>query len=310
MMELVYLHTFREVARWGSFTRAAEELGYAQSSVTTQIQKLEQSYGAVLFERFGRKMRLTHAGEVLLGYADQIIKLHAESKEVIANQTAGTISIGTIETLAAYYLPPYLQDFRAAYPHMDILLKPGNESALIQAVREGELDLAFLLDTPFRDAEITCVPLRKEPLVIIAKPDHRLASLSAVTVNDLAGETLITTEEGCTYRAMLVQALRESGVSFRLAYQFGNLEAIKQCVQYGLGIALLPAIAVQEEAEKGKLVAIPFQQPREAFFTQMIYHRKKWLSRSLRAFLERFESEGYPAAEWNRKTRGEEGGAV
>lgn len=104
-MELTYLKTFREVAKWGSFTRAAETLGYAQSSITTQIQKLEESYGAVLLERFGRKMRLTMAGETLLQYADDIVRLHEESKEVLSTQSKGTLTIGTIETLAAFFLP-------------------------------------------------------------------------------------------------------------------------------------------------------------------------------------------------------------
>lgn len=101
-MELVYLHTFREIARWGSFTRAAEELGYAQPTVTAQMQKLEHSYGAPLFERFGRKLRLTQAGEVLLPYAQELIRLYGESKEVVSRQLSGPVRIGTIDTLAAF----------------------------------------------------------------------------------------------------------------------------------------------------------------------------------------------------------------
>ena len=107
-MELTYLQTFREVLKWGSFTRAAEELGYAQSSVTTQIQKLEDSYGAVLFERYGRKMKPTIAGEALAHYANEIIRLHAESKEVVSRQPRVSLTIGTIETVAAFFLPPLL----------------------------------------------------------------------------------------------------------------------------------------------------------------------------------------------------------
>jgi DNA-binding transcriptional LysR family regulator len=102
-MEFTYLKTFREVARLGSFTRAAEVLGYAQSSITAQIQKLEDSYGAVLVERFGRSMKLTIAGEALLQYANELQRLHEESKEVVSRQSKGTLSIGTIETLAAFF---------------------------------------------------------------------------------------------------------------------------------------------------------------------------------------------------------------
>ena len=104
-MDLLYLHTFREVARWGSFTRAADELGYAQPTVTAQMQKLEQSYGALLFERHGRKLRLTQAGEALLRYARELTRLYGESKDVVSSQSRGPIRIGTIDTLAAYFLP-------------------------------------------------------------------------------------------------------------------------------------------------------------------------------------------------------------
>ncbi|MEI0740326.1 LysR family transcriptional regulator [Paenibacillus sp. JTLBN-2024] len=104
-MDLTYLNTFREVALRQSFTRAAEELGYAQSSVTTQIQKLEKAYGVQLFERFGKGLRLTSAGEELLRFTVQMLDLHQQSKERLGRQSGGTLSIGTIDSLAAYFLP-------------------------------------------------------------------------------------------------------------------------------------------------------------------------------------------------------------
>ncbi|MGZ4164842.1 MAG: LysR family transcriptional regulator, partial [Tumebacillaceae bacterium] len=110
-MNLAFLQTFCEVAKWGSFTRAADELGYAQSSVTMQIQKLEETYGVVLVERYGRKMRLTDAGEELLRYAKQMVALYEESKASLRQQKTGTLKIGTIETVAAFYLPAILQTF-------------------------------------------------------------------------------------------------------------------------------------------------------------------------------------------------------
>jgi DNA-binding transcriptional LysR family regulator len=129
-MDFIYLQTFCEVAKWGNFTRAAEALGYAQSSVTTQIQKLEEQYGAVLFERAGRKMRPTQAGEVLLPYARQILALQAEARTQLSEQQTGTITIGTIETLAAFYLPPVLQTFHDKYPKITLALQSGNEARL------------------------------------------------------------------------------------------------------------------------------------------------------------------------------------
>ncbi len=285
-MELTYLKTFREVAKWGSYTRAAEALGYAQSSITTQIQKLEESYGAVLLERFGRSMKLTIAGEALLQYANDIYRLHEESKEVVSKQSNGKLSIGTIETLAAFYLPPHLQAYRRDYPDVNIVIQPGNEPFIIESVKEGVLDVGIILDPPFTDPELHSSILREETLVIIANPDHKFGGQCEVHVEDLESESLIMTEDGCTYRAMLLKVLKGNQVNYSLSYEFGNLEAIKQCVIYGLGIALLPRIAVAEEIRKGQIIAIPFVHPECRFYTQLIYSKKKWQSKAFLGFVE------------------------
>ncbi|WP_434481750.1 LysR family transcriptional regulator [Paenibacillus glycanilyticus] len=285
------MRTFHEVAKSGSFTRAAENLGYAQSSITTQIQRLEESYGAVLFERFGRSMRLTLAGESLLPYAKEMIRLHEESKEVVSRQTKGTLTIGTIETLTAYYLPPYLQKYRERFPDVSIMIQPANEPFIIESVKDGTLDVGIILDPPFADPELHTQVLREEELVIIASPEHRFNQLSKVKAGDMNGETLILTEDGCTYRAMLLKALRSSQIDCKPSYEFGNLEAIKQCVMYGLGIALLPRIAVADDIDKKKIIGLPFVHPEFRFYTQLIYSKKKWQSKAFVGFMDLFEAE-------------------
>lgn len=174
-----------EVAKQGSYTRAAGVLGYAQSSVTTQIQRLEESYGAVLMERFGRSMKLTLAGETLLQYANEIHRIHEESKEAVSRQSKGTLSIGTVETLAAFYLPPYLSAYRRNFPDVNVMIQPGNEPEIIQAVKEGELDFGIILDLPFADEELDIHVLRGEALDIIVSPDHKLAGQNEIRVGDL-----------------------------------------------------------------------------------------------------------------------------
>src|SRR5215469_8722340 len=195
-MDFTYLHTFCEVARWGNFTRAAEVLGYAQSSVTTQIQKLEEQYGAVLFERYGRRMQLTLAGEVLLPYARQILALQTEAKAHLSEQQTGTLTIGTIETLAAFYLPSLLQTFRETHPRITLTLQSGNEASIVQAVKEGQCDLGLILDHVLVDPEVMCVPVRQEEFDIITRPDFPSGHGSEITVQELANARLILTEEG------------------------------------------------------------------------------------------------------------------
>lgn len=292
-MDFIYLHTFCEVARWGNFTRAAEVLGYAQSSVTTQIQKLEEQYGAVLFERYGRRMQLTQAGEVLLSYARQILALQTEAQAQLAEQQTGTLTIGTIETLAAFYLPPILQIFRQTHPRITLTLQSGNEASIVQAVKEGLCDLGLILDHVLVDPEMVCIPLRQEEFAIIARPDSPSGHGSEITVQELANARLILTEEGCTYRALLLQALRASGTPYAIACEFGSLEAIKQCVMCGLGIAFLPRVTVQEEVAQGKLQAMAFRSSSK-LYTQAIYLERKWRSHAFQHLLDLMDQAASP----------------
>ncbi|HEY3992849.1 MAG TPA: LysR family transcriptional regulator [Ktedonobacteraceae bacterium] len=284
-MDFIYLQTFCEVAKRGNFTQAAEALGYAQSSVTTQIQKLEEQYGAVLFERYGRKMRPTQAGEVLLPYARQILALQAEAKTQISDQQTGTLTLGTIETLTAFYLPPVLQTFRETHPRITIALQSGNEASIVQAVKEGQCDLGLILDHLSVDPEMVCMPIRKEEFAIITRPDSSYSHLSEMSTQELAHARFLLTEEGCTYRAFLLQTLRQSDIPHQVVCEFGSLEAIKQCVIHGLGIAFLPYATVQEEITQGKLRAIPFAHESN-LYTQVIYLERKWQSQAFRNLLD------------------------
>ncbi|MGG1553161.1 LysR family transcriptional regulator [Paenibacillus ferrarius] len=285
-MDLTYLRTFRQVARRGSFTRAAEELGYAQSSVTMQIQKLEREYGVPLFERYGRQLRLTPPGETLLGLVVQMLELYDQSKEIVANQLTGTLTIGTIHSLAAYYLPIHLHTLKMAYPGLNIQLVPDSEASILTKVREGDYDVGLLLDHFPADATLTCTLIREEPLVFIAPPHHPLAqSGEGLAYADFQSTEVIVTEDGCLYRGMFERLLKEHDVALRIGFELGNLEAIKRCVMNGLGIALLPRIAADVELSQGTLVQLPFPHAHLAMDLQVLLHPKKWMSQPLQAFL-------------------------
>ncbi|WP_048746193.1 LysR family transcriptional regulator [Paenibacillus sp. P22] len=284
-MELTYLRTFVEVADRGSYTEAAERLGYAQSSVTAQIQKLEEAYGAVLLERRGRRMALTESGETLLGYARQILSLHAESRDAVASGGKGTLTIGTIETVASYYLPKRLQIFGQSHPDMNVALVTGNESQIIKMVKEGSLDAGFILDPPYADPELHVRLIQEQDLLIVTSPEHRFGARNTLSLRDLEGESVILTEEGCTYRALLLQSLRKEAVPCRLSYEFGSLQAIKQGVGYGLGIALLPRIAVEKEIASGQLHAARLDRSEFRFCIQLLYAKRRRVSQAFEAFV-------------------------
>jgi DNA-binding transcriptional LysR family regulator len=290
-MDIQYFQTFREVALRQSFTRAAEELGYAQSSVTMQIQKLEREYGVQLFERYGRQLRLTSAGEELLKLAVQILDLYQQSKEKLTQQGGGTLSIGTIDSLASYYLPTLIQQIRQKYPELMIQLQPDHDSIILNKVREGELDIGLILASKPSDAALDWLVLKEEPLVLIANPNHSLALLDKIGMEHLNGMEWMMAEATCNYRIMLEKVLRTNDISYKVGLELGNPEAIKRCVMAGSGISLLPRMAVEEEINRGALMALPFSHPDIRLDLQMVIHPKKWMSQTLLTFIELLKTE-------------------
>lgn len=285
-MDLIYLRSFLEVARCQSFTKAADQLGYAQSSVTAHIQKLENEYGVVLFERYGRTMRLTSAGEQLHGFFEQIVSMYDESKHLISRQVCGHIDIGTIESLMAYFLPPVFSRFRGAFPQINLQVKPVGEAIVLQSIKAGQLDMGIIMDRMICEEDIESIPLRQEPLVLVAPPDHPLRGCKNVVAEDLQHLSYIATEPTCTYRNAFERFLSENGVAYQILHEFGSLEAIKQLVGYGHGVGLLPRIAVERELTEGQIIILPFSHPDIIFYTQIVIHKKKWKNPAIRHLIE------------------------
>ncbi|MGM0753722.1 MAG: LysR family transcriptional regulator [Bacillota bacterium] len=279
-MDLNYFYTFKEVAKWGSYTKTGEELGYAQSSVTTQIKKLEEHYRIKLFERVGRKMRLTQSGEELYYYVEKILSLLDEAEERISKESnlRGTLRVGTVESLAAYFITPYIKQLKEKHPELKILLESGLCPNLKEGTLEGKFDVSILMDRYVEHPELTTIPIRQEKLVMIAPPGHRLGSYHVMDLRELESETLILTEEGCSYRVLLEQLLKEENVQAKSVISFSSLEAIKQCVADDLGLAILPEISVRKEIDNGKVIQLPFHHEKIKVYTQVVYQRKKWLT--------------------------------
>ncbi|WP_393959315.1 LysR family transcriptional regulator [Priestia megaterium] len=293
-MDINYLYTFKEVVKWGSYTRTGEELGYAQSSVTTHIKKLEGYYGQKLFERTGQKMKLTQPGEELLYYVNQVTELLNEAKErLTTNEDArGTVSIGTVESLAAYFITPYIRELKKQYPSLKIMLEAGLCPNLTQGIIDGKYDVAVLLDRLQTSSSLEVIPIRKENMVMIASPSHSFSERNNVVMEEFEGETIILTESGCPYRTLLEEMMRSSGIHMQSVISFSSLEAIKQCVADNLGIALVPEIAVKQEIESGKLNKIPFDHEEFYLYSQLIFKKKKWLTAPIQQFISLVQ-EGY-----------------
>lgn len=286
-MDMNMLQTFRAVAHHRSFTRAAAELGYAQSSVTMQMQKLEQYYDVKLFERSGRGLRLTSAGDELLRIAAQMLELHQLSRETLTRQSGGTLTIGTIDSIASYALPPIVQALRGRFPELTIRLVTGREPAVIEMVKDGEADVCLLLENRPPETELRWKAVREEPLVFAVGSAQPMPDIPhGIKLESLRDLDWIMAEESCNYRMMLERVLRDERIPYRIALELGNPEAIKRCLMTGPGISLLPRMAAEDELRRGELVELPVRHPGIRLHLYMGLRPKKWIAQPLAAFME------------------------
>ena len=285
--EFKHLYTFKVLTEELNFTRTAQRLNYAQSSVTTQIQELESEFRSLLFERLGKRIRLTAAGERLLQYTDEILRLATEASVVVPDnkEPSGTLTIGAVESLCTYRLAPVLSEFRSRHPQVELIFRTGICADLRQEVLRGHLDLAFTLEEAGRDDLLVFEVLLSETMLVLAHPTSRLVGRDQIAAPDLDGETILVTEMGCSYRNLFERELTLAGLN-NMKIEFASIEAIKQCVMAGLGITMLPKMAVSREIDAGELVSLPWTGSEFAIVTQMCWHKDKWMSPALQAFID------------------------
>ncbi|AEW98539.1 transcriptional regulator, LysR family (plasmid) [Streptantibioticus cattleyicolor NRRL 8057 = DSM 46488] len=281
--------TFRKVAAVLSFTRAAAELNYAQSSVTSQIRNLEASLQAELFDRLGGRIQLTEAGRRLVGYADQILALVEEARAQVpgGGEPAGTLAIGTMESITSYRLPPLLEMFHHRYPRVQLSLRPSLCAETCQRLRQGTYDVGFMMEAETEHEGVETEVLVREPLVLVAAPHHPMAGPAAgpVTLEALRSATVLAAEPGCAYRDLFERELSAGTAEPFSFLEFGTIEGIKRGAIAGLGVSLLPQITVAEEIAAGELAVLPWEPPFEVF-TQLAWRQGKRLSRELRMFID------------------------
>ncbi|MDO7905610.1 LysR family transcriptional regulator [Paenibacillus sp. JX-17] len=287
-MESRHLFTFLVVVETGSFTRAAQKMEYAQSSITAQIQTLETELGQPLFDRIGKKIALTEAGRKLLPYARQIADIHSQAEASLKSdhEVAGTLTIGAPESLAAFRLPGIIQEYKERYPQVKMILKPGLCWQMGDQLRSGELDLAFLLQPQHEDKDLNISVLIEEEMALVAPCGHRLASAEKVLPEQLKDEVILHTESGCSYRSLFEKYLHGHGVFPDPTLEFWSIEAIKQCVISGLGLSFLPLVTVRSELASGRMVRLGWDDRSQRVSTMLAYHPKKWQSPALRELME------------------------
>ena len=287
-MEFRQLDTFQRITRVHSFSKAAQELGYAQSTVTMQIGLLEEELGVKLFDRLGHHISLTAEGKKLLPFADQILKLRVDAKETMktCNQPSGALVIGALESLCIYGLSRVIKEYKCRYPAVNIIIKFGSEKEFMKRMRENTIDFAFVMNRIISDPDFVPMISRYEPMEFVTSTEDTLASKKNITPPELNDKSLVLTEVGCGYRKFVDEIMSEYKIIPKSVIESGNVQVIKQLVMSGLGIGFLPRISVVEELEQNKLVSLRWDGPKPQIYTQGLYHKSKHCSAAMTAFID------------------------
>jgi DNA-binding transcriptional LysR family regulator len=283
-MEIHQLRTFQLVSVYKSFTRAAEELNLTQPAVTLQIKGLEQELGELLFDRLGRSLALTPAGEVFLAYVQQILNLADQAVETIRqfSNERGRLTIGAGTTTSIFRLPEILRLYHRSYPQIEIRIRNGDSDLISRLVLENGVDLGFVT-TLAPTGNLETLPIFRDRIWLVGPGNFP----PQITGKDLGLESLILFRSGSGFGRFLGDQFRKYQFTPRVTMELESIEAIIRLVQSGLGMAFLPEIAVKEELESGVLRKVDIEGwdvfARQTF---LIYRRDKYLTWPIKTFLQ------------------------
>ena len=254
------LRVFNEVAKHLSFAKAAQALHLSPPAVTMQIKELEGHVGLPLFDRGGRKISLTTAGEYVLLYVRKILATLKDAEDATARLRKleiGNLTIGMVST-ATYFLPHLLADFKREHPGIDVKLVVGNRRQLVQMLELSEVDIA-IMGRPPEQMATRAEPFAAHPHVFIAAPDHPMLAGGEVTVSGLLSALFVMREQGSGTRAALEAFFHRQTVDLRVAMEADSNEIIKQAVMAGMGISFLSLHTLGLELDNKLLGIIPVE---------------------------------------------------
>lgn len=288
MLDLRLLKTFLAVAAGLSFRKAAQDLHYAPSTVTSQIKALEDELGHPLFDRTGRRVLLTEHGQRLLRHARRLVDLEAETRRLLSGDGDGPAVLGVriSASLGAYCMPWVLPRFREGFADTRLALATHSRNGLVHDLRSGVMDVALLLSEPFSAPGLLVETLGKEPLAVIAEPDSPLTSRREVRPADLEGATLILTRHVWSVRASIEQALLADHVGLSGLVECSSVEIVKRLVIAGQGVSVVPGFTVADEVCRGQLIALPWAGGPLAVPVLLVRDGSRWLSPAAGLFIE------------------------
>lgn len=285
-MEFRNLITFTHVAELGSFTKAAELLGYSQSTVSFQIRQLEEELDCLLFERINHTITLTERGHELVSYANQVRTLTDEFKENLAKEgnLSGHIHLVTPDSICENMINSHYIGFRNRYPDISVRFSTGDSALMLDMLDHNEADLIITLDRHLYNKDY--IIAKEEPLSMhfVANAKSKFAGVKGLSVRDIMNEPFVLTEYGQGYRRVLDRELERMALEITPVLEIGRTDIITALLSQNDMISFLPDFVTKEPVAAGTLCYLDVCDIRIEIWKQLIYHKNKWLSGSLKAF--------------------------
>ena len=287
-MEFGQVEAFITVAKFGSFTKASEALFLTQPSLSARIKSLEKELGEILFHRIGRGVKLTEAGTTLLPYAERSFENLKDGKDALHSArtvSSGKLNLASARVISTYVLPEIVKQFHEQYPGIDVTIKTGRSSEVLQMIQQEEAQIG--LSRTLVHPEIFSSHLYNEEIVLASHPNHPFAIRGKASMRDIALEPLILYDKGSTYFIMIEEACREFGVIPNVIMNLDSVEATKQMLERGLGVSFLPVNSMKRELEMGMLSIIDLDDGHKVKLpTSVILRKSKIYAPAVIAFLE------------------------
>lgn len=287
-MEFREISTFLQVAKFKSFSRAAEQLGYTQAAVTIQIKNLENELGVHLFDRIGKQTLLTHQGRIFYDYATNITREICQAKDALSNpeELTGKLCLGTIESICASVFPGLLREYHRRYPKVNIKIVTDSPETLLHMMDKNTLDIVYFLDKPVYSTKWVKVLEKPEDVFFVSSSENPLSQCRKLDLDEVIRQPFISTEKDASYRLLLEESLAEKGRELHPFLETGNTEFIINQLRHNLGVSFLPGFIVKKDLAEGRLSTLDVQDFHLQVWRQIVYHKDKWVTREMQAFLE------------------------
>ena len=279
-MDIRNVKTFIRVAELKSFTKAAENLNYVQSTVTAQIKQLEKELGYALFDRIGKRISLTVMGENFLSIAYELLHVSEKAETLNANapDVKGVLRIGVSESLLISVFKDLIPEFKSKFKNVELRIRSGHTVDLLEQLKQNNLDLLFVSKIKNSDPDLKCYYARREHSVFVCGTNYEKEIGKNITSENIFKHNFITTEREGMYYTALSKLAAERNALVKDWIEVDNVLVITELIKRGLGIGFLPEYLVSDDIEKGNLVKLGVEEITESYYSQILCHKDRWVT--------------------------------